>query len=84
MNPHPHQRMLPQGLVEELATRFGARFTVAEAVRQHHGKDESSHPPMLPDAVIFAESTEEVAAILSYCNVFKTPVIAGCDPTGLQ
>lgn len=84
MNPHPHQRMLPQGLVEELTTRFGARFTVAEAVRRHHGKDESSHPPMLPNAVIFAESTEEVAAILSCCNVFKTPVIAYGTGTSLE
>jgi len=29
-------------------------------VREHHGKDESYFPYALPDAVVFAHSTEEV------------------------
>ncbi len=84
MDTYQHSHALPQGLVTDLTARFGARFTVAEAVRLHHGKDESSHPPMPPDAVIFAESTEEVAAILACCNAFRTPVIAYGTGTSLE
>jgi D-lactate dehydrogenase (cytochrome) len=39
---------------------------------------------MPPDAVIFAESTEEVAAILACCNAFRTPVIAYGTGTSLE
>jgi D-lactate dehydrogenase (cytochrome) len=84
MNLQQHPRALPQGLVDELSARFGTRFSVADGVRRHHGKDESSHPPMPPDAVIFAETTEEVAAILSCCNAFRTPVIAYGTGTSLE
>ncbi|MES2238316.1 MAG: FAD-linked oxidase C-terminal domain-containing protein [Pseudomonadota bacterium] len=84
MDTYQHSHALPQGLATDLIARFGARFTVAEAVRLHHGKDESSHPPMPPDAVIFAESTEEVAAILACCNAFRTPVIAYGTGTSLE
>lgn len=75
---------LPQGLVDTLTTRFGARFSLNEAIRLHHGKDESSHPPMPPDAVVFAESTADVAAILTCCNAYQTPVIAYGAGTSLE
>ncbi|AJP49051.1 2-hydroxy-acid oxidase [Rugosibacter aromaticivorans] len=84
MDTQHHSRNLPQGLVDELTVRFGSRFSVAEAVRLHHGKDESSHPPMPPDAVVFAESTEEVAATLMCCNAYRTPVIAYGTGTSLE
>lgn len=75
---------LPQSLVDRLTARFGSRFSVAEAVRLHHGKDESSHPPMPPDGVVFAESTAEVAEILMLCNAHRTPVIAYGTGTSLE
>ena len=55
-------RSSPQALAE-LARRFGERFVTSPAIRERHGQDESWHLPAPPDAVIFAESTEEVAAI---------------------
>jgi D-lactate dehydrogenase (cytochrome) len=75
---------LPQNLVDRLTARFGSRFSMAEAVRLHHGKDESSHPPMPPDGVVFAESTTEVAEILALCNAHRTPVIAYGTGTSLE
>ena len=75
---------LPAALSAELAARFGARFSTAEAVRLHHGKDESSFAPQPPDAVVFAQSTEEVADAVRLCHAHKTPVIAFGTGTSLE
>ncbi|MGO4610888.1 FAD-binding oxidoreductase, partial [Variovorax sp. 2RAF20] len=45
-------------------------------VREHHGRDESPFPPALPDAVVFAHSTEEVAGVARLCNEYGVPLIA--------
>jgi D-lactate dehydrogenase (cytochrome) len=45
------------------------------AVRQHHGADASWHPPLPPDAVVYAHSTEEVSAIVNICAATGTPII---------
>jgi D-lactate dehydrogenase (cytochrome) len=45
------------------------------AVRQHHGKDESSYDIPPPDAVVFAESTKDVADAVSLAAQYKVPVI---------
>lgn len=75
---------LPQILTDSLKTHFGERFSVGEAVRLHHGKDESSHPPMPPDAVVFATSSEDVAFALACCNAHRIPVIAYGTGTSLE
>ncbi|MGI9626455.1 MAG: FAD-binding oxidoreductase [Longimicrobiales bacterium] len=59
----------------ELSKRFGDRFTTAVAVREHHGKDDSHHPVVPPDGVVFPTSTEEVAALVTSCARHQTPVI---------
>lgn len=84
MNAPTEHLPLPQALADALAAQFGSRFSTAEAVRIHHGKDESSHPPMPPDAVVFAETTEEVAAIVKLCHTYRTPVIAYGTGTSLE
>lgn len=66
---------LPQPLTEILAARFGARFSTAEAVRTHHGHDESHFPDALPDAVVWAHSTEDVVAVVNACRVHAVPII---------
>jgi D-lactate dehydrogenase (cytochrome) len=75
---------LPQPLAEALKTRFGSRFSRAEAVCLQHGKDESSHTPEPPDGVVFAESTEEVAAAVKLCHDYHVPVIAFGTGTSLE
>jgi D-lactate dehydrogenase (cytochrome) len=81
--PSDHPPLHPD-LEKALASRFGTRFSTSAAVRLHHGKDESSYPPMPPDAVVFAESTEEVAAAVMLCHRFRTPVIAFGTGTSLE
>ncbi len=76
--PHGTQalrRPLPEAMIAELKLAFGERFSMANAVRDHHGKDESPYPSMLPDAVIFAESTQEVVHVVQLCNTYKIPLI---------
>src|SRR5699024_5692499 len=45
------------------------------SVREHHGTDESPFPPMLPDAVVFARSTDDVVWLVRECNQHGVPVI---------
>ncbi len=77
--PHGLQtlrRPLPAEMIDALRARFGDRFSQANAVRDHHGKDESPYPSMLPDGVVFAQSTEDVVAVVALCNQHGVPLIA--------
>ncbi len=75
--PHPYalKKPLPTVFIDSLSARFGNRFSMTEAVRAHHGRDESAFDPMLPDAVVFAHSTEEVAEVVKLCATHDVPVI---------
>ena len=63
---------------------LGQRFSVAAAVRDQHGLGESYHAVVAPDAVCFAESTAEVAAIVKACGRHKTPIIPFGAGTSLE
>ena len=81
----PHSaRVLPEEFTAALAALFGERFTTKEAVRQHHGRDESFYDPMPPDAVLYALSTEEVASAVALCRTHRVPVIAFGAGTSLE
>lgn len=69
------RRPMPAALGKALAARFGERYSVAQAVRDHHGKDESPFPTVAPDAVVFAESTEDVVAVVNLCREHRFPLI---------
>ncbi len=69
-------RPLPNEFVELLKQTFDERASFAAAVREHHGRDESPFSPVPPDAVVFAQSTEDVAALVALCAEFRVPVIA--------
>jgi D-lactate dehydrogenase (cytochrome) len=68
----------------ELTALLGDRFTTSLPVREHHGKDESYHTPCPPDGVAFANSTEEVSAIVKICAKHKLPVIPFGTGTSLE
>ena len=78
------RKALSSDLSTALAARFGERFSTAAAVREHHGKDASYHPAMPPDAVVFAETTAEVAETVKLCAAAKVPVIPFGTGTGLE
>jgi D-lactate dehydrogenase (cytochrome) len=66
---------LPAAFARRLAETFGARLSTATAVREHHGRDESPYAPMLPDAVVFAESADDVVALVNLCAEHRVPLI---------
>lgn len=69
------RRPVPDSLAHALRARFGDRFSTARAVCEHHGRDESPFPVTPPDAVVYAESTEDVAFAVALCRAHKVPVI---------
>ncbi len=78
------KRPMPEALLSALQARFGAQLSTTHAMREHHGRDESSYDPMLPDAVVFAQSTEDVAAAVALCNEHRFPVIPYGAGTSLE
>ena len=67
---------LPAMLATALGERFGDRFQQGEAIRLEHGRSETHFAPMPPDAVAFAESTEEVVDAVNLCREAGVPIIA--------
>lgn len=72
---HQQVRTPSSEFLESLAQYFGERFSTAHAVREHHGRDESPYPPMLPDAVVFAQSTQDVVWLAKRCHEHRVPLI---------
>jgi D-lactate dehydrogenase (cytochrome) len=73
-----------QTAIDEIRARFGDRLSTSSGVRDHHSKDESWHHPHRPDAVVFPDTTEEVAEIVRICAAHKTPVVAYGTGTSLE
>ncbi len=71
-------------VVEALRALLGERLSTSAAVREQHGHDESYHRGYPPDAVAFAETTEEVARIVKLCADHGRPVIAFGTGTSLE
>jgi D-lactate dehydrogenase (cytochrome) len=82
--PVLRREIVDQSLLAALRKLLGDRLSTSLAVRAQHGKDESYHAPHPPDAVAFARSTEEVAAIVKLCAAHRTPVIAFGTGTSLE
>jgi D-lactate dehydrogenase (cytochrome) len=71
-------------LADTLRNRYGDRFSVSHALREQHGRGESHHTPAIPNAVVFAESTEDVSEIVRLCGKEGVPVIAYGAGTSLE
>jgi D-lactate dehydrogenase (cytochrome) len=61
-----------------------SRVSVVESVLDAHAGDLSYHAPHRPDAVVFCESTQEVAAVLAHANATVIPVVAFGAGTSLE
>ncbi len=76
LTPQISPRDVPEAFLEALKARFGAQCSTAMVVREQHGRDESAFttvPP--PAAVVFAESTQDVADAVKLCAEHRVPVI---------
>ncbi len=75
---------LPDSLMPALSLLLGDRATASASVREQHGRGEGGFSPLPPDIVCFANSTEEVAAIVRLCAEHKVPVIPFGTGTSLE
>jgi len=70
--------------IRSLRDLLGERLSTAAAVRDQHGRGESYHLSVAPDAVAFVESTEEVAELVKICARHRCPVIPFGTGTSLE
>ena len=78
----------PQAKIDAVTTallqQFGNRFSVNATVREQHGHTLTWLPVQPPDAVVFAQSTEEVATVVKLCAQYRVPVIPFGTGTSLE
>ena len=82
--PDHAPRPMPAAMLEALKARFGERCSTAMALREQHGRDESPFDVPPPEAVVFAESNEDVAAVLALADAHRVPVIPYGAGTSLE
>jgi len=68
-------RPVPAAMLAALRERFGERCSTVQAVREQHGRDESPFPVTPPEVVVFCESTDDVAAVVTLAAQHAVPVI---------
>ena len=66
---------MPHPALASLKQRFGDRIETTQALRDQHGGGDSWHPPAPPDAVFFAETTQDVSDALAICHAQGVPVV---------
>lgn len=71
-------------VMDVLKQQFGDRFQTSASVREQHGHTTTWIANQMPDAVVFAKSTEEVSDIVKACATHKVPVIAFGTGTSLE
>ncbi len=67
-----------------LKQRFGDKLQTNASLLEQHSHTTTYIPSQLPDAVVFAESTEDVQQVVRVCAEHKVPVIAFGTGTSLE
>ncbi len=71
-------------LTELLQTLAPGQVSTVESVLEQHAHDESYHPAVLPDAVVFPESEADVVAVMRLASRWRVPVVAFGVGSGLE
>ena len=80
---HLH-RPVPAAMLAALSQAFGERCSTSLSVREQHGRGESAYDAAPPEAVVFCESTEDVAAVVALAAAHRVPVIPYGTGTSLE
>ncbi|WP_439119819.1 FAD-binding oxidoreductase [Marivita sp.] len=64
-----------EATIAALRDVLGERLSTGPSILDQHSHDEAYTRPVLPDAVVFPETTEEVSQILKTCSQHGCPVI---------
>jgi D-lactate dehydrogenase (cytochrome) len=73
-----------KALFAALAARFGDRFSQSQALREQHANTLTWLKVQAPDAVVFAETTDEVSEVVRLCAEARVPVIPFGTGTSLE
>src|SRR5580692_8732198 len=72
------------GVIDAARAFLGERITTNAGLREHHSHGQDTQPPVMPDAVAFVESSEEVAKLLALCHAGRIPVVPFGAGTSLE
>jgi len=70
--------------IDVLKQRFGEQLKTSQALLEQHSHTMTYIPSQLPDAVVFAKSTEDVQDIVRVCAEYKVPIIPFGTGTSLE
>jgi D-lactate dehydrogenase (cytochrome) len=82
--PAPVAEHAKRSLFDKLGRRFGYRFSTGAALRAQHANTLTWIATQAPDAVLFAETTAEVAELVRLCAEARMPLIAFGTGTSLE
>jgi D-lactate dehydrogenase (cytochrome) len=70
--------------IADLTAALGNRVVTSQAVREQHGHTTTWHKNLPPDAVVYAQTTEDVQQIVGICAAHGVPVIPFGTGTSLE
>jgi len=70
--------------ISGLRELLGKKVSILPETLERYSRDETSHLEAMPEAVVFAEKTEDVAKLLKYANKHKLPVTPRGTGTGVS
>lgn len=73
--PPPSPAPLAPDVLAALEARFGPALHLTDAMREQHGKSEAHFPTALPDAVVYARSTDDVVDLVALCTAHDVPIV---------
>src|SRR6478752_6221243 len=80
----PRNATATASAITDLTAAFGNRVVTSQAVREQHGHTTTWLENQPPDAVVFAQSAEDVQQIVRICAKHRAPVIAFGTGTSLE
>ncbi len=79
----PASRLDP-AVIGELTRLLGDRFTISDAIRDHHSRGEAYPGSYPPDGVVYPETTQEVSLVVEVCHRERVPMVAFGAGTSLE
>ncbi|WP_297769536.1 FAD-linked oxidase C-terminal domain-containing protein [uncultured Roseovarius sp.] len=73
-----------QSAIVDLLSSLGQQVSLSKSDLDLHGQSESYFPPSPPDAVVYPETTAQVAEIVTICARHRVPVVAWGTGTSLE
>ncbi len=66
---------IPAALHTQLLSRFGSDYSVSQAIRDHHGRDESPYLACPPEGVVFVSQVQDIVDLVKLCAAYRYPII---------